>query len=237
VLLADAPLTLREFMTHEELPLASIFRAMFLFLCDRDNAVLFGAHAVNAYCEPARMTQDVDVMSTRAAELAEEVRAHLADRFHIAVRVREIVAGAGYRVYQVRKPRDRHLVDLRQVEALPEFQRIDGLAVVDPVELIAMKVVSAAERMAKEKGLSDRLDLTRLLRTFPELKSELGAVSDRLHAWSTSGARWRTRRSRSTRTRRRTTTRSEPWRRRVHVEARARRARAWSGNRAVAKSY
>jgi len=36
--------------------------------------------------------------------------------------------------------------------------------------------------MAKEKGLSDRLDLTRLLRTFPELKSELGAVSDRLHA-------------------------------------------------------
>jgi hypothetical protein len=75
VLLADAPLTLREFMSHEKLPLASIFRELFLFLRDRDDAVLFGAHAVNVYCEPARMTQAIDVMSTDATELAEAVRA------------------------------------------------------------------------------------------------------------------------------------------------------------------
>jgi hypothetical protein len=175
-------------MTHEELPLASIFREMFLFLRDRDDALLFGAHAVNAYCEPARMTQDVDVMSTRAPELAEEIRAHLADRFHVAVRVREVVNRVGSRVYQVRKPKNRHLVDVRQVATLPPFRRVDGLAILDPTELTAMKAISAAERAMKEKGLSDRLDLTRLLRAFPHLKSEDGAVSERLRSQGVSAA-------------------------------------------------
>lgn len=182
MLLADAPLTLREFMTHEELPLASIFRELFLFLRDRDDAVLFGAHAVNVYCEPARMTQDVDIMSTHATDLAEAVRAHLADSFHVAVRVREVAAGAGLRVYQVRKPKNRHLVDIRQVSVLPAFRRIDGIAVLDPAELTTLKAIAAAERVAQEKGLSDRLDLARLLRTFPALRAEEGEVADRLRA-------------------------------------------------------
>ena len=33
------------------------------------------------------MTQDVDIASTRAVELVEELRAYLHKRFHIAVRV------------------------------------------------------------------------------------------------------------------------------------------------------
>ena len=48
-------------MTNEPVPLASIFRRVFLLLKARPDAVLFGAHAVNAYCEPERMTQDIDV--------------------------------------------------------------------------------------------------------------------------------------------------------------------------------
>src|SRR5438309_2003555 len=91
VLQFDAPLTFREFMTHEELPLATVFREILLFLGQRRDALLFGAQAVNAYCETERMTHDIDVLSTEAAALAEALRAHLADRFHIAVRVREVI--------------------------------------------------------------------------------------------------------------------------------------------------
>jgi hypothetical protein len=70
----DGPLTFREFMTHEELPLATIFREVLTYLRRRTDAVLFGAHAVNAWCEPARMTADVDVMSVEAATLVEDLR-------------------------------------------------------------------------------------------------------------------------------------------------------------------
>src|SRR5580704_3768274 len=105
----DGALTFREFAMREPLPLATIHDAVLEFLRDRDDAVLFGAQAVNAYVNEPRLTQDVDVVSTRAKELAEELRAYLNERFHIAVRVRNIREGLGYRVYQVRKPENRHL--------------------------------------------------------------------------------------------------------------------------------
>ena len=74
----------------EPLPLATIHEAVLEFLRNRDDAALFGAQAVNAYVDEPRMTQDVDVLSTRAAELAEELRAHLAATFTIAARVRAV---------------------------------------------------------------------------------------------------------------------------------------------------
>src|SRR5690606_40319243 len=55
----------------------------------------------NAYVDEPRATQDVDIISTRARELAEELREHLAERFRIAVRTREI-KDKGFRIYQVR---------------------------------------------------------------------------------------------------------------------------------------
>jgi hypothetical protein len=180
VLLLDAPLTFREFMTHEEVPLASIFREVLSFLAARQDAVLFGAQAVNAYCEPARMTADLDLLSTSGEDLAEALRELLASRFHLAIRVREVVPGAGYRVYQVRKPKNRHLIDVRHVQTLPTFHEIEGVRVAQPVELVALKAISIAARRGKEKELSDRLDAVRLLRTFPELKTEEGAVKTRL---------------------------------------------------------
>ena len=168
-------------MTNEPLALASIFREVFLFLTKRPDAVLFGAHAVNAYCEPERMTQDVDVLSTNAAALAEDLRAHLAETFHVAVRVRA-VGEVAFRIYQVRKPKNRHLVDVRQVETLPPHVEIEGVRTVSALELVAMKALSMSDRREREKGLSDRLDLHRLLRAFPDLRVADGPVADRLRA-------------------------------------------------------
>ena len=121
-------LSLQEFLVREPLPLATIQGAVLEFLQGRDDVVVFGAQAVNAYVGEPRMTQDVGLLSPRAAALAEEVRAYLAGRFHIAVRIREVRAGEGYRVYQLRTGGNRHLVDLRFVERLPASRQSQGCA-------------------------------------------------------------------------------------------------------------
>src|SRR5438045_6302240 len=84
----------REIAMREPLPLVTIQTAVIAFLRGRDDAVLFGAQAVNVYVTEPRATQDVDLTSMRARDLAEELRAHLADVFDIAVCVREIQTGA-----------------------------------------------------------------------------------------------------------------------------------------------
>lgn len=188
VLLTDAPLTLREFVTREPLPLATIFAELLSYLSRRDDAVLFGAHAVNAYCEPERMTADLDLLATDAERLAEDLREHLAERFRIAARVRTIEPGVSYRVYQLREPRNRLLADLRQVSELPPHRSFEGVRVIDPIELAAMKAMSMVARKDREKGLSDRLDLHRLLRAIPEIRTERGAVFERLGACGASEA-------------------------------------------------
>src|SRR5258708_38694307 len=96
-------LTFKEFAMREPLPLATIHDAVLEFLRGRDDVVVFGATAVNAYVSEPRMTQDIDLMSTRAPELAEELRVSLAERFHIAVRIREVRGGTGYRLFQMQK--------------------------------------------------------------------------------------------------------------------------------------
>jgi hypothetical protein len=100
-MLGDGALTFREFVMGEPLPLATIHDAVLEFLRGRDDAVLYGAQAVNAYVDESRMTQDVDILSPRAADLAEEIRAFLNARFHIAVRVRSVRNGSEHRVDQV----------------------------------------------------------------------------------------------------------------------------------------
>jgi hypothetical protein len=183
VLLTDGPLSFQEFAMHESLPLATVFREVFVFLAGRPDAVLFGAQAVNAYAATQRMTNGVDVMSTDAGRLVDELREHLASHFHIAVRTREVAGGRGFRLYQVQKPQNRHLVDVRQVDVLPAVRVVEGVQVVAPPELVAMKVESAAARSNEEKGLSDRLDLHRLLNQFPDLRTD-GKVDAILRARS-----------------------------------------------------
>src|SRR5439155_20483287 len=111
----DGALSFREYVMKEPFPLAIVHRAVLDFLHHRDDAVLFGAQAVNAYVDESRMTQDVDILSTRAPELAEEIRQHLNDRFKIAARVRNVREGLGYRIYQLQRTGNRHLVDVRPV--------------------------------------------------------------------------------------------------------------------------
>jgi hypothetical protein len=132
VLLQDAPLTLREFVTRDPL------------------------------------------------RLAEYLQIQLSARFHAAIRVREVVPGVGYRVYQLRDEGNRHLVDIRQVETLPPHVMTAQLRIVDLVELMVMKARSLAARRAREKGLSDRLDLHRLLNAHPVLRMADGDVAARL---------------------------------------------------------
>ena len=179
---ADGALTFREFVMREPLPLAKIHEAVLEFLRGRDDVVLFGAQAVNAYVDEPRMTQDVDLLAIRAADLAEELRSHLQLRFQMAVRIRNIQAGTGYRIYQVRTPKNRHLVDVRAVNELPPHDRMDDVLILTPTELIRMKVLSMVARPKTAKGLTDAADLRRLLLAFPELKSEHGPVTDRLLA-------------------------------------------------------
>ncbi len=179
-------LTFQEFMSRERLPLATIQEAVLAFLRGRDDAALFGAQAVNAYVDEPRMTQDVDLLSTRAAELVKELRDHLREQFHIALRIRELEEGKGFRLYQVQKPKNRHLVDVRPVEALPATRRIAKVLVVAPAELLAHKVIAYHQRRDKPKAGTDWRDLAMLLLTFPELKQEAGAVAERLQALGAS---------------------------------------------------
>ncbi len=168
---------------REPLPLATIHEAVLEFLRGRDDVVVFGATAVNAYVSEPRMTQDIDLMSTRAMGLAEELREYLSERFHIAVRMRTVRGGKGYRLFQMQKAGNRHLVDVRPVDSLPQSQPIEGIHVLAPTQLIAQKAISFHSRQGQPKGFSDMRDLAVLFLTFPEMKTESGAVSDALKAF------------------------------------------------------
>lgn len=178
----DGSLTLREFAMKEPLPLAKVHEAVLEFLRNRNDAVLFGAQAVNAYVDEPRMTQDVDILSTRADAFAEELRDHLAAIFHVAVRVRAVAAGKRFRIDQLRKPTNRHLADVRQIAEFPPTQLIAEVLVPLPEELIAQKVLSMVNRSGQPKADTDRRDAKVLLLAFPELKTAQGLVLDRLMA-------------------------------------------------------
>ena len=164
----------------EALPLATIQQAILEFLRGRDDAVIFGAQAVNAYVSEPRSTQDIDILSSRAEPFAQELRAHLAERFHIAVRVRRLGTGPDYRVYQLQKPRNRHLVDIRGIDTLPVSQRLADILVIAPAQLIATKVLAYSRRKGQPKSGTDWRDVAMLLLAFPELKCHPGTVTDAL---------------------------------------------------------
>jgi hypothetical protein len=166
-------LTFQEFAMRETLPLSKIQEAILEFLQGRKDVVLFGAQAVNAYVSEPRMTQDVDLLSNRADGLAEELRDFLSEKFHIAVRIREVADGKGFRVYQIRNEGNRHLVDLRMITEFPATETIENILVLSPVELIASKLISFHSRKGKPKAGTDYRDLGMLLLRFPELKEKV----------------------------------------------------------------
>ena len=181
-MLVDDGLTFHEIVMKDPLPKGTIQQAVIDFLRGRDDAAIFGAMAVNAYIDERRMTEDVDIVSPRARELAEELRHYLGERFHIAMRIRSVRGGIWFRLYQLVKPKYRHLADVRPVDTLPPAGLIDGVLVVTPIEVIAGKVISCVRRKGKPKSFTDRRDLAHMLLKFPELKVEHGPVEERLAA-------------------------------------------------------
>jgi hypothetical protein len=181
-MLVETGLTFREITMNEPLPKGIIQQAVIEYLKGREDAAIFGAMAVNAYIDERRMTEDIDIVSSRAKELTEEIRSHLNKKFHIAVRIRTVRDELGYRIYQVAKPKNRHLVDVRPVDTLPPAQRVEGVLVVTPVEVIAGKVISCVRRQGKPKSFTDRRDLAHMLLRFPEFKIDNGPVRQRLIA-------------------------------------------------------
>jgi len=182
VMFSAGTLSLREFIIGEVLPLATLQRAILEFLRGRDDAVVFGAQAINAYVSEPRSTQGIDLLSSRAEPLAEELRAYLAERFHIAVRVRRLDTSLDYRVDQLQKPRSRHLVDIRGTDNMPASQRLADILVIAPAQLIATKVIAFSRRKGQPKSGTDWRDVAILLLTFPELKCHPSPVTDALQA-------------------------------------------------------
>lgn len=176
----ERSVTFTEFVMREPVPLATIQEAVLAFLQDREDAAVFGAQAVNAYVDEPRMSQDVDILTLNGEALAEALREHLNTRFGIATRVRVVAGGAGWRVYQIQKPKNRYLVDLRGVDRLPPCQRRERILIPEPAELISQKVISMVGRSRTAKGMTDVADLRRLLLTFPELKADRGPVAEAL---------------------------------------------------------
>jgi hypothetical protein len=175
-------LTFQEFVMQEELPLSTIHGAILEFLSNQGDVALFGAQAVNAYISEPRMTQDVDILAKDAEGFADALRDYLSQRFHIAVRVREVSQDRGYRLYQLRKSGNRHLADIRQADPLPQTQQIAGIQVIAPADLIASKVIAYFQRRGKPKSGTDWRDLAVLLLAFPELKAMQGPVYDLLQS-------------------------------------------------------
>ena len=146
-----------------------------------EDAVLFGAQAVNAYVDEPRMTQGVDIASPRAAELAEQLRAHLNARFHVAIRVEN------------RRRTGLPLVPGPEAEEPPLGGRAPGWGFAAGAanrrrigrfaeELIAGKLIAYQRRQGTPKSGTDWRDLAVLLLKFPELKTKSGPVRDRLEA-------------------------------------------------------
>lgn len=179
---------------RETLPLHRVHEAVFEFCRGRADAIVFGAQAVNVQVSEPRMTQDVDLLSAEPRRLAEELAAALHGQFHVAIRVCEIKAEVGYRVYQVRTEGPRHLADVRKLEKQLDFIEIDGVRYVGLVPLIAMKVCALARRRAAPKGATDLADLRRLLLAHPELVVDPERVEDEiraLHGGDEASAAWR----------------------------------------------
>jgi hypothetical protein len=163
-------------MRREPLPLATIQAAVFDFLRDRDDVVVVGKQAVNVYVDKPCITQDFDLISVFAEELAQELCKHLSQLFYSIIRMRKVKKGQGYLVYQVQSSGNRYLADITQVIELPEAQRIKQVLIMDPAELIASKWISYYEWRGQPESWIDWQDLEMILSAFPELKHESSRV-------------------------------------------------------------
>ena len=81
---AEGTLTFKEFAVKKPLPLATIQEAVLEFLQGRDDAVVYGAQAVNAYVDEPHMIQNVDILP----RVLESLPASFADTYALGSRSR-----------------------------------------------------------------------------------------------------------------------------------------------------
>jgi hypothetical protein len=176
---------------REAVRLHRVQAAILEFSRGNRDVVVFGAQAVNVHVQTARTGEDVTLPAAEPPRVANELARALADRLHIATRVREVATGRGFRVYQVRKEGNRHLADIRAAEfALGDSLELDGIRYVSVPLAIALKVRALVARRMCPKGGTDLADLRRLLLAHPELRAEGGPVSEALRRVGASEAAW-----------------------------------------------
>ena len=183
----DGALTFREFAMGETLPLATIHDAVLDFLRGREDAVVCGPQAVNGYVDDDRYTCDFDVLSTRAGDLADEIRVCMRGRFDIAIDVVEASSGKAFDLVQRRVIAVPRFVRVRSVVALPPARWIEEILVIIPEELTAERVVACYRHRRTPTEGTDVRDIAVLLLKFPALQREVGPVRDRLEASITEG--------------------------------------------------
>ncbi|KKJ00617.1 nucleotidyl transferase AbiEii/AbiGii toxin family protein [Prochlorothrix hollandica] len=166
--------TLHDLAQPMDVSLAQLQRSLLHFLQNRTDLVLFGAYAVNACLQPeVRMTADIDLQALEGETLVTEICDYLHQEFYIETRSRRVKNHGAWRIYQVLKSGNRHLVDVRQVEVLPRFERINQIQVLSPIALMQSKIISAYARQHQPKGFSDLRDLYSLMLTFPQLVEQV----------------------------------------------------------------
>ena len=170
---------------NETVSISLIQEAVLEFMQDRDDAIVFGAPAVNAYVDEPRMSQDVDIMALNAETLAEDIRSLLNDRFKMVVRVRSIANGRGLRIWYLpdsqtpKSPSCQY--SQRGYCSVRSTRRTDFGAAASGIDCAKTKIISMTSRSKMAKGMTDAADLRRLLITFSDLKVEHGAVSEVLN--------------------------------------------------------
>ncbi len=138
---------------REPLPLHRIQEAIFEFCRGRADVVVFGAQAVNVYVSTPRMTQDVDLLCCQPREQADALAKAIGDGFRIAARVREVIPGKGFRVYQLRREGNRHFADVRLADfPLDDSVELGGIRYVSLPTIVALKVRALSRRRLAPQG-------------------------------------------------------------------------------------
>ena len=179
-MIGDAPGSAWEILRESPPYSAALHLAAVRALKGRTDAALFGTHAVNAYASEVRATSDVDVLTTRPAEVAAAVVDAVRKRCGVTLSIAE--GRNGLVLNRPDRPRGCHVADVRPVDRLPPVRRIERVLVVAPAELLAGKLAVAAARAGRPRSHTDHRDIYSLLLTFPDLKTETGPVRDRLLA-------------------------------------------------------
>ena len=165
-------MTVREYLNKTEVTVETIQREVLDFISGRQDIVVIGAWGVNMHASlnDQRHTNDIDVVTVNAREIANLIASHLHQRLGIAARIRE--CKHVFRVYRKLNGRTQHLVDILGSKTLPDHCSIGGIMVATVASLIKMKEFSEKQRSDPRKKLLDQADLISLRKGLSRNKYE-----------------------------------------------------------------